>query len=185
MQPIVERRRGQRLRIIAWIAVIGAVMFLGGGAVFIWGVRIEFEQGFATAHVGNPYGPPMISATNYPTGMFLGGLGLLVVVIGLGLLVGSLVCWVVVRRPQFRLRSCFLVCLIFAVLFACQPLAARIARHYGVRVTTDAITIGQSEYLRPDSRSHIEMRFPLSPQWLVLVLIPTFSGIFLISRVYR
>ena len=185
MQPIVERRREQRLKIIAWIAAMGAVMFVAGGAAFVAGVHIEFEHGFATTYGANPYSPPVSNGSNYPTGMFLGGLGLLAAVVGLGLLVGSLVCWVVVRRPQFRLRSCFLVCLIFAVLFACQPYAARLARYYGVRVTTNAITIERSQDFRSGSPYRIEMSFPLNPRWLVLVLIPTFSGIFLISRVYR
>jgi len=112
---------------------------------------------------------------------------LLAAVVGLGLLLGALVCWSWFVGPQYRLRSCFLVSLIFAVLFTCQPLAVRVARHYGVEVTTEGITMSSRKTLGrgPSSPSHIIMRLPFNPRWLALVLIPTFSGIFLISRVYR
>ena len=103
-----------------------------------------------------------------------------------------------VRRPQFRLRTCFVACLILAAILACGPHAAQIATRAGISANADEITIrrnydGGSSSPSADEGgpssssavlSSVEMTFPLNPFLLVPVLLPAIFVTLFLSRLY-
>jgi hypothetical protein len=183
MQPVIERRRTRCLRIAAWIAKAAAAIIVVGGAAFVIGAAIEFRQ-----HSTATLGPVTTSAHPFPLGFLIGAIGLTAALGGLGLLLGSFIGWCVVRRPQFRLRTCFIACLVLAAILACGPHAARIAARAGIRANADEITI-RRDYAGGSSStsavlSSVEMTFPLNPFLLVPVLLPAIFVTLFLSRLY-
>ena len=121
-------------------------------------------------------------------GFLIGAIGLTAALGGLGLLLGSFISWCVVRRPQFRLRTCFVACLVLAAILACGPHVSRFASRAGISANADEITIRSNHDGGSSSSSvvfsSVEMTFPLNPFLLVPVLLPAIFVTLFVSRLY-
>jgi hypothetical protein len=179
LQPATERRRARCLRIVGWIALIGGALLLAGSAAFVGGIYLEFRQ-----HAEQTPATLYQSPAPFLLGFAINAVGLLAALVGLGMLLGSLICWCVAARPQFRLRTCFVACLVLAIMLACGPFAVRLANEAGISASRDGVTIQQSYENNPSSFSSVQIHLPLNPMLLVPVLLPTLLVTFVASRMY-